>query len=359
MFMRYAGVGEWPILASLIISSTNPIFMSTLQFNMAKLGQQLTGWDKKNGTAAEYTSADSNYRTYKPTVSPTPTGGLFISTKLDHIRGMAADDHAQVEMEFAANGVIISSRVVMAIQGRTSLDTGLIAGAAGAGGTAIGGPAVGAAATAIAELSAKILNSLSTFISKLSETGGRANFPAVVRMNMNCIYASLIMPTQFAVGGDIGSKWAALGGASSFLGQPLTNELTTPDGIGRYNHFQGGSIYWTPQIGAHEIHGSIRDKWASLGWERSFLGYPLTDEMTTPDGKGRYTHFQGGSIYWTPQLGAHEIHGAIRDKWASLGWERSTLGYPASDEETQPGGRVSRFERGRIAWTAAGGAVVK
>jgi uncharacterized protein with LGFP repeats len=47
--------------------------------------------------------------------------------------------------------------------------------------------------------------------------------------------------------------------------RPLTDESPTPDGIGRFNHFQGGSIYWTPGIGAHEVHGAIRDKWASMG----------------------------------------------------------------------------------------------
>src|SRR5262249_14573546 len=88
--------------------------------------------------------------------------------------------------------------------------------------------------------------------------------------------------------GAIRDKWIALGGSSSFLGQPLTDELTTPDAIGRYNHFQGGSIYWTPQTGAHEVHGGIRDKWASVGWERSLLGYPVTDESATPDGVGRF-----------------------------------------------------------------------
>jgi len=159
--------------------------------------------------------------------------------------------------------------------------------------------------------------------------------------------------------GDIRAKWLALGGASSFLGQPLTDELTPPDGIGRFNHFQGGSIYWTPSIGAHEVHGGIRGKWADMGWERSFLGYPLTDESPTPDGIGRFNHFQGGSIYWTPSIGAHEVHGAIRDKWASMGWERSFLGYPTSDEMSAPsgGGRVSNFEHGHINWTSSGGAV--
>ena len=159
--------------------------------------------------------------------------------------------------------------------------------------------------------------------------------------------------------GAIRDEWSRLGAGASFLGQPLTDELTCPDGVGRYNHFQGGSIYWTPNTGAHEVHGSIRDKWSLMGWERSFLGYPLTDETGTPDGVGRYNHFQGGSIYWTAAIGAHEVHGAIRDKWASMGWERGFLGYPTSDEMDAPGGgRISQFQQGTIHWTSAGGAVV-
>ena len=93
----------------------------------------------------------------------------------------------------------------------------------------------------------------------------------------------------------IDDKYAALGGAASFLGTPTTTETSTPDGKGRYRHFQGGSIYWSPETPAREVHGLIRQKWSELGWERSHLGYPLTDETPTPDGKGRYNHFQGGS----------------------------------------------------------------
>lgn len=122
-------------------------------------------------------------------------------------------------------------------------------------------------------------------------------------------------------GSEFKAKHQQLGGEVGFLGQPTTEIQTCPDGNGLYQHFQGGSLYWhDDQI--HEIHGAIRDKWAALGWEGSFLGYPVTDETTTPDGNGRYNHFQGGSIYWTPETGAWEVHGAIRDKWAELGWER-------------------------------------
>jgi hypothetical protein len=106
---------------------------------------------------------------------------------------------------------------------------------------------------------------------------------------------------------DIDQKYEALGGNTGFLGSPTTPETPTPDGVGRYRHFQGGSIYWSPQTGAHEVHGAIRDKWSNLGWERSTLGYPVTDEMPTPGGTGRFNNFQRGSIYWTPQTGAYAI----------------------------------------------------
>ena len=159
--------------------------------------------------------------------------------------------------------------------------------------------------------------------------------------------------------GRIRDRWAALGWERGLLHYPITDETATPGGGGRYNHFQGGSIYWTPATDAHEVHGDIRGKWAALGWERGFLGYPLTDESTTPDGVGRYNHFQGGSIYWTPATGAHEVHGAIRNLWAGMGWERSFLGYPTSDElSTEDGlGRYSEFQHGSIYWSPTTGAL--
>jgi uncharacterized protein with LGFP repeats len=148
-----------------------------------------------------------------------------------------------------------------------------------------------------------------------------------------------------------------------WLGNPVdegagSGEMDQGDGRGRSRDYQTGSIFWTPQTGAHEVHGAIRVKWAQLGGTRGFLGYPVTDETGTPDGQGRFNHFEHGSIYWTPQIPAHEVHGAIRDKWASLGWERSRLGYPVSDETGMTGGRLSRFQGGEITWTPAGGATV-
>ncbi|HWF17980.1 MAG TPA: GH25 family lysozyme [Verrucomicrobiae bacterium] len=180
----------------------------------------------------------------------------------------------------------------------------------------------------------------------------------------------------WSIHGNIQDHWASLGWETSPLGYPYTDETGTPDGIGRFNHFTNlnngdvGSIYWTPQMGAWSIHGNIQTHWASLGWETSFLGYPITDETGTPDGVGRFNHFTNlnngdvGSIYWTPETGAWSIHGAIRSHWASLGWETSPVGYPVTDETSTPDGigRYNHFtnmvqgDMGSIYWTANYGA---
>jgi len=137
-----------------------------------------------------------------------------------------------------------------------------------------------------------------------------------------------------------------------------TDELKTPDAIGRFNVFQGGSVYWSPASGSHEVHGAIRDKWASMRWETSPFGYPVTDETKTPDAVGRFNHFENGSVYWTPATGAHSLYGAVRDKWAALGWETGLLRYLATDEMKTPDtlGRFVQFQGGSVYWTSTSGA---
>jgi Ca2+-binding RTX toxin-like protein len=121
--------------------------------------------------------------------------------------------------------------------------------------------------------------------------------------------------------GDIGIKYVALGGEGGFLGLPLNSETGTPDGVGRYNHFQGGSIYWTPATGAQVVYGAIRDMWADLGWEKSCLGYPTSDELQ--DGGERVSHFQNGDIAWSGDTGAYirKINMMVpTDQWQDDNW---------------------------------------
>ena len=158
------------------------------------------------------------------------------------------------------------------------------------------------------------------------------------------------------VHGAIRTKYHRLRRNNGFLGYPTTDESTTPDGIGRYNHFQGGSIYWRPCIGAFEVHGLIRNKWASLGWERGPLGYPKSDELRTSDRVGRVSRFQHGDIYWHPSTGAHPVTGAIRLQYLDRGAEASGLGYPTGDARcgadlnatASDGDCVQTFQRGLL-----------
>jgi uncharacterized protein with LGFP repeats len=153
-------------------------------------------------------------------------------------------------------------------------------------------------------------------------------------------------------------RYNELGGAAGSLGAPVTDELGTPDGSGAFTHYQRGSIYWSPSTGPHVVRGAIRDTWSTLGWEQSVVGYPTTDELATPGGTGAFNHFQRGSVYWSPGTGAHEVRGAIRETWSRLGWEQSALGFPTTNELSTPGGTgaFNHFQRGSVYWSPATGA---
>lgn len=129
-------------------------------------------------------------------------------------------------------------------------------------------------------------------------------------------------------------------------------------GEGYRRQYQHGVIYFLPTSGPCWVTGAILAHYRDLGGDGGSLGYPTTDELTPSDGHGRYSHFERGSIYWTYGTGARAIQGAIRDRWAALGWERSWLGYPRSD--VQPfaeEGAICQFENGAIYWWDDTGAI--
>src|SRR5664280_339945 len=193
-----------------------------------------------------------------------------------------------------------------------------------------------------------------------ADVGGRQYYPGggISQLYQNGAIDYAPATGAHEVHGLIAAHYAELGGPTSLLGYPLTDETATPDGTGRFNHFTGGSIYWTPATGAHEVHGGIRDKWEAMGWELGVAGYPTTDETATPDGTGRFNHFTGASIYWTPATGAHEVHGLIAAHYGALAGPTGLLGYPLTDETATPDGtgRFNHFTGGSIYWTPATGA---
>ncbi len=133
------------------------------------------------------------------------------------------------------------------------------------------------------------------------------------------------------------------------------------DGRGVFKSYQHGWVMWREDLGALAVYGAIGARWNEIGGTTSGYGWPTTDELSTPRGPGRYNHFEGGSIYWSPNTGARFIYGAIRDLWASMAWEQGPLGLPTTDEEDVPGvggARRNGFEGGVITWTPWAGARV-
>lgn len=95
----------------------------------------------------------------------------------------------------------------------------------------------------------------------------------------------------------IDQKYSTLKGTDVALGEPAGEEQASPDGRGRYRLYQNGAIYYTPQTGAHAVHGPIGDRWMATGAERGELGYPTSDEINWPDGR-RSINFEHGTIIW-------------------------------------------------------------
>jgi uncharacterized protein with LGFP repeats len=179
--------------------------------------------------------------------------------------------------------------------------------------------------------------------------------------SLSVIFSSSATGT-WVVGSRMNSAFARVGWANGTLGLPTSDERVTHDGVGRFQTFQRGLVVWHPTIGAFEVHGAISAQYLALGGTR--FGYPTTDESGTPDRRGRFNHFRDvsnnavKSIYWTPTTGAQPVYGLIRNHWSAIGWERSPLGYPTSAEADTHDrrGRYQLFEGGSMVWAPETGA---
>jgi hypothetical protein len=117
-------------------------------------------------------------------------------------------------------------------------------------------------------------------------------------------FIALLLFTTAAAASPISIRYQQLGGPSGFLGAKASEETTAPDGVGSFQHFQNGSLFFHPECGTREVHGLIRDRYQALGWQTGFLGYPITDEIDLADGSGRVSKFKGGELIWRPSTNA-------------------------------------------------------
>ena len=168
------------------------------------------------------------------------------------------------------------------------------------------------------KLETAVISSIESKLKKrFDELGGSKFLGQLLRKDgiawygeLACVCYNSNTRSVLEIHGAIYQKWVALGGVN--WGIPNTDESPCWDGTGRFNHFNGdqATIIWSPQTGAQAIWGDIRRRWADLGWERSYLGYPTSDESNFPDG-GRVNSFQRGGIYWWPDTGALDLNDVV------------------------------------------------
>lgn len=140
-------------------------------------------------------------------------------------------------------------------------------------------------------------------------------------------------------------KYVSVSGPASALGLPTRAESAI--GGGAEQSFESGGIFAKASTGAHYLLGAVGSHYGSRG-PLTAIGFPTSDQMTSPDRLGTYAHFERGMIYSSPRSGAHTVMGPILTRWGTIGWERSRLGYPTSDEFAIGGGYRSNFQHGYI-----------
>lgn len=159
------------------------------------LGKSMGGWKDKGGKAAKFEVSGSKYRCWKPELSPTPTGGIFVSVRIDHLRGMlASDDHASLEVTFDKEGNVVSARSSIALQGK-KVTSDLVEGTGKAGTKLVGMDLAAKVGTEmVTSLTAKILRE------NIKEPG-RVSFPAVLQHQYNLLCLAVKMPEEAEING--------------------------------------------------------------------------------------------------------------------------------------------------------------
>jgi uncharacterized protein with LGFP repeats len=142
--------------------------------------------------------------------------------------------------------------------------------------------------------------------------------------------------------------YRSLNAAAGPLGYPTSNQTAVSDGIGQYNHFQHGAIFWSPASGSHAVVDPFYGVWMKGGSSRGRLGYPRSNVIVAADHRGRYTLFQHGAIYWSPHTGAHALWGPTYEHWRLSGGGHSRLGYPTGGTHITGNTQRSDFEHGAL-----------
>lgn len=140
------------------------------------------------------------------------------------------------------------------------------------------------------------------------------------------------------------NKWLSIGSDSSIIGYPASGEMATTKGV--YQQFERGRIYWSQETGSVVTRGGIGSRYIFLGGDKSNLGYPVEDEGALIPGLS-IQRFENGYIVWNGKLSI-EMTSNVKLRWDETGAEKSFLGHPISFPVNVSGGTYQQFQKGYI-----------
>jgi uncharacterized protein with LGFP repeats len=126
---------------------------------------------------------------------------------------------------------------------------------------------------------------------------------------------------EVVIRGRVYAKWRALQAvktpdgddAQAHLGPPRGAEVPLPGtpAAGAVQFFERGMIVARPDGRAFAVYGAIFDHYVAIGGISSAIGLPTSDEEEAPRG-ARVGRFQAGDVYWRADAGARTVVGDAR-----------------------------------------------
>lgn len=152
----------------------------------------------------------------------------------------------------------------------------------------------------------------------------------------------------------IQTRWLALGGGSSSLGQPFAGE--TGVATGRVTRFAKGAIYANAQGTTYVLSTAINDRYIAAGGPEGKLGFPVAEAVCGLVNNGCSQQFAGGIIWWSSASGAWESYGAPLQRYQAIKGPASVLGYPTTQPYCGDTYCSQGFVNGGLYWTVQTGA---
>ena len=124
--------------------------------------------------------------------------------------------------------------------------------------------------------------------------------------------------------------------------------------------YKNGVIIYSPETGAWENYGQIRERFLKLGSVDGVLGFPTGPMNCAIGHKGACVQaYQNGVIIYSPETGAWESYGQIREKFIELKSVDGVLGFPTGPMNCAIGHKgacVQAYQNGVIIYSPETGA---